>query len=380
MRYLSIILLAGVLLTSCKKSEDPPPTQTPDTPEENVFGIVTDLNGNALANAQIHLIYQVNTAPVSPLDETQLHNAILYTTQVLTTECGGNVPLADGVNIEIFWDADDDHDYSAGDRHPPVCPPPQDNCPFQTVNFDRFTMNGVEIGTGAGTFGTDPTFTSYGANLEPSRFYLVIRCTDGDTLWRSDMIDIPDGLTEYDLHFDCFECEGSPIGETTMGFAYPNPAVDEFHLPMTLRANENVTISTTSISTGGTTTLFQSALTSGDQNLTLDISNLPNGLYVYTMSAGTFTARDTLLKNAPLEDLPGEPALQTTDSDGSFAINVPFGQTLTLREASSNPLGESTPLDSVRVVAVLNGYQPSDTTISLIAAEQHELTLRLRPQ
>lgn len=380
MRYLCLIILAGMLLSSCKKKENPP-TQPPDAQSENVIGTVSDASGAPLANVQMHVIYNVNAAPVSPLDDSQVpFNTIFFTTQTLTTECDGNIPLAEGTNIEIMWDADDDGQYSTGDRLPPVCPTPPDNCPFQSVNFDHFSLNGIELGIGPGTFGTDPTFTSFGEHLDPNRFYLVIRCTDGNVLWRSEMINVPDGLSEFDLQFECLPCEGTPIGETSMGFAYPNPAADEFNLPFILRANESTTIRTTSLSTGGTATLFQNALTQGEQNVLLDISDLPNGLYVYTMSAGSFLGRDTLLKNAPYEMLPSEPALNTTDTDGSFAMDIPFGQTITLRGATSNPLGESAPLDSVRIVAILNGYQPADTTISMIAAEQHELNFRLTPQ
>ena len=382
MRYIMVFLVAGLVLTSCgKKKDSNGPTGPTETPQENVFGVVTDQDGNPLANAQLHAVYQVNGAPVSPLDDIQApFNVIFYTTQMLTTERDGNIPLAEGTNIEIMWDADDDHEYSEGDRLPPLCPTPPDNCPFQSVNFNQFSMNGVELGIGPGTFGTDPTFTSFGEHLDPSRFYLVIRCADGEPLWTSEMVDVPDGLSEFDLQFEFSECVGTPIGQSSMGFAYPNPAIDVFHLPFTLRAGETVSIVSTSLSTGGTRTLFQDGLSSGNQDVTIDISNLANGLYIYAMTAGSFTAHDTLLKNAPVENLPGEPALVTTDSDGSYAMNLPFGQTITLRESSSNPLGESAPLDSVRVVAILNGYQTADTMISLAATEQHELNFRLRPQ
>lgn len=199
MKYsLITILLAALVLVSCKKEDDPPPTGPNETPPENVIGAVVDQGGAPLANVQMHIVYSVYGVPASPLDESQNPTqAVFYTSQTLTTECGGDIPLADGTMIYIMWDADDDGQYSAGDQAPPVCT--AEPCGHQTVNFSQFEMNGVAIGEGAGRFGTDPLFSSYGDHLEPSRYYLEIRCSDNNYLWRSDMIELPDGVSEHDV-------------------------------------------------------------------------------------------------------------------------------------------------------------------------------------
>ncbi len=382
MKPLVVLTLVALLIAfSCKKKDDPPPTGPTETPPENVIGNVTDLSGNPLANVQMHIVYSVNAAPVSPLDDQQNPAiAVFYTEQMLTTECGGDVPLADGTNIIVMWDADDNGVPSVGDHPPTACPNPPD-CPHLSVNFNQFALNGVALELGPGRFGTDPAFSTYGDNLDPPRVYLEIRCTDGDVLWQSQVVTLPDGLSDQPLTMECFPCEGAPAGETSLGFAYPNPAQDDVSIPFTLRANDSVTIAARSLSTNAARTLMQETFEQGAHDRTLDISALPNGLYVYTMTSGIFTGRDTLLKNVNQDnDLLGTPALTTTDGNGDFALNAPFGPTITLRESNSNPLGESAPLDSVRIVALLNGYQPSDTVISLSAAEQHEINLRLQPQ
>lgn len=383
MKQLILLLtLSSLVFLSCKKDEDDEPTGPTETPPENVIGIVTDQSGAPLTNVQMHIVYLLNTSPVSPLDEiANPTQAIFYTEQVLTAGCDSDVPLADGTNILIMWDADDDREYSDGDRQPTVCVNPED-CAFQTVNFNQFALNGVAIGLGAGMFMTDGAFTTVGERLNPSRYYLEIHCTDGNVLWRSEMVDVPDGLSDQPLtEFECFPCVGTPIGETTMGHAFPNPAFDSVTIPFTLRANSDVTISTRSLSTGAVATRFQGAVEQGEQIRTLDISNMPNGLYVYSMATNGFAGHDTLLKNIESTTvLRGEPALATTDGEGKFALNAPFGSTITLREETSNPLGESAPLDSVRIVAILNGYIPTDTTIALSVAEQHSLNLRLLPE
>ncbi len=381
-RLILLLTLASFVFLSCKKEEDDPPTDPVETPPENVIGTVTDQNGAPLANVQMHIVYSVVAVPASPLDEiANPTQAIFFTEQVLTTSCDSDIPLADGTNILVMWDADNDHEYSAGDRQPTVCLNPED-CGFQTVNFNQFALNGVAIGLGPGTFMTDPAFTTVGEHLEPSRFYLEIRCSDGNVLWRSEMVDIPDGLSDQPLDsMHCFPCVGSPVGETTLGFAYPNPAQDEVTIPFTLRATSDVTISTRSLSTGAVATRFQGAVEQGAQTRSLDLSEIPNGLYVYSMNSNGFAGQDTLLKNvSDNNELRGEPALTSTDGEGKFKMNAPFGASIALREASSNPLGESLPLDSVRVVAILNGYLPSDTTIALSAAEQHNLSIRLFPE
>ncbi len=377
---LIVLTLAALAAFSCKKKEDSQPTGPNETPPENVIGTVTDQNGAPLANVQMHVVYSVYGVPASPLDESQNPTqAVFFTSQTLTTECGGDIPLADGTVIYIMWDADDDGQYSAGDQPPPLCT--GDPCEHQTVNFNQFAMNGVAIGEGAGHFGTDPLFSSYGDHLEPSRFYLEIRCSDNDFLWRSDMLDLPDGVSEHDVHFTCGDCVGTPVGETTLGWAYPNPAQNSSTIPLTLRATANVTLSARSLANGALSTLFQGALDQGTHDQLVDISNLPNGLYVYHMQTENFTGQDTLLKIVlDNEELRGTPALATTDETGEFALNAIFGPTITIRENSTNPLGESLPLDSVRVVALLNGYLPADTTISLSSAEQHSLSLRLQSE
>lgn len=377
------ILLCAIL--SCKNEEDAQPTGPGENPTENVIGTVTDLSGTPLANVQMHLVYRVDDISTIPLDDSQNPTlAVFYTEQMLTTECDGDIPLADGTPVYVMWDADNDGQPSAGDRLPTVCANPPDDCGFQTVNYNQFSINGVEMELGPGRFVTDPAFSTYGEHLEPSRFYLEVRCSDGNVLWRSEMVEVPDGLSDQPLtEFACTQCEGAPIGETTMGHIYPNPipSSDDATLPFTLRDHGTVTIQTRSLSTGIVTTHFQDTLAPGAHEQFVDHFSLPNGMYVYTMSASAFFGRDTLLKNiSSAETLRGTSALTTTDGEGNFALNAPFGMTITGRTLSNNPIGESLPLDSVRVVAILNGYLPADTMISLASASQHTLSLRLRPE
>lgn len=379
-----LLAVAAAILISCKSGIDPEPTGPVETPPENVIGTVTDQNGAPLANVQMHLVYLPQASSAGPLDEVQNPTlAIFYTEQMLTTECDGNVPLAEGTNVLVMWDADNDGQPSAGDRQPTVCANP-DDCGYQTVNFNQFPINGVAMELGPGRFLTDPAFSTYGEHLEPSRYYLEVRCTDGNVLWRSEMVDVPDGLSDQPLTaFECSQCEGTPIGETTLGHVYPNPIPDsdDATIPFTLRVGGVVELRTRSLSTGEIELHFRDTLAQGSHEQFLGHSDLPNGLYVYTLGTSDFFGQDTLLKNITLvEILRGTPALTTTDGAGEFAITAPFGMTITGRTLSNNPIGESLPLDSVRVVAILNGFQAADTAISLSAAEQHTLNLRLLPQ
>lgn len=121
----------------------------------------------------------------------------------LTTECEGATPLPDGRIIRIYQDINW-NDPDPIDTQPVVCdnPPECLDGPVGTVNFNEFTMNGVEQGLGAGYLWTSPmTFQSFGA-LPPGlqRYYLRVYEADGTTvLWTSTIFWLTTGYQEVEL-------------------------------------------------------------------------------------------------------------------------------------------------------------------------------------
>lgn len=118
----------------------------------------------------------------------------------LTTTCGGATPLPEGTTIRIFLDTDSDGP-DLTDPQPAICiDPPDCVTPFDAVNFNEFTVNGVFLGIGAGYFGTDPAFSCTSAIPVPGRFYLRIYEPDNTTvLWTSTVFTVIVGL--QDIYF-----------------------------------------------------------------------------------------------------------------------------------------------------------------------------------
>jgi len=130
---------------------------------------------------------------------------------MLTTVCpanGGTTPIPDGRIVKIFWDSNSNGP-DAADPQPTVCndPPNCDLGPAGTVNYSQFTMNGTNIGLGAGYFYTDANFTSVGVLPSPPRYYLRIYDTDGTTvLWTSNVFTLGSGAQDIYLQASDWTC------------------------------------------------------------------------------------------------------------------------------------------------------------------------------
>jgi hypothetical protein len=109
----------------------------------------------------------------------------------LTTVCDGTTPLPDGRIIRIFHDRNPVGP-DPTDLQPVICnnPPDCEDGPVGRVNFNEFTVNGVESGNGAGYFYTARNFASAGGLPTGSPYYyLRIYEPDGVTvLWTSEMM------------------------------------------------------------------------------------------------------------------------------------------------------------------------------------------------
>ena len=124
--------------------------------------------------------------------------------------CGVGEPAPDGTIVEIRWDSNADGP-SWDDPLPPLCndPPLCEDGPAGTVNRNTFTINGEALGIGAGLFVTESAFGSVGMMLNPSRFFLVIRCPFGDLHYLSTVFTLQIGPQEVFLHdydWTCWPC------------------------------------------------------------------------------------------------------------------------------------------------------------------------------
>jgi len=103
----------------------------------------------------------------------------------LTTVCEGGIPLPDGREVKIMWDANNNGP-DISDTPAPLCidPPLCEQGPAGSCNLNTFTFNGQAIFGQAGYFFTDPGFQTIGAIADPPKFFLRIYDLDGTTpLW-----------------------------------------------------------------------------------------------------------------------------------------------------------------------------------------------------
>jgi hypothetical protein len=120
----------------------------------------------------------------------------------LTVNCdgtGGGLP--DGTPVYIYWDSNSN---GVDLADPLACevPPP---C---VVNYCSFFLNGEAQGLGAGYFIWDAQdFCSQGCLPEPASFYLVVRCTDGNWKWVSEVMTVESGPGDFE--FSTWTCMDS---------------------------------------------------------------------------------------------------------------------------------------------------------------------------
>jgi hypothetical protein len=126
------------------------------------------------------------------------------TTQVLTTECNGSVPLADGTVIRLFWD-NDSNGPDGDDPLVTVCTLPP-NClsgPTGSYNYNSFPFNSVQFGLANGQFYTATGFTSVGNTPSPARYYLRI-CIE-NIFYESSIINLFVGPQDVEISsWQCF--------------------------------------------------------------------------------------------------------------------------------------------------------------------------------
>jgi hypothetical protein len=120
------------------------------------------------------------------------------TDQMLTTMCGGVIPIPDGVQVQIMWDRGALGE-SAEDTLAPLCyaPPECLSGPNGTVNRNTFVMNGVAVEFGAGYFFMEVPMISVGTLPNPNRWYLRI-CLP-TCHWVSNTLADPDGYLEWEM-------------------------------------------------------------------------------------------------------------------------------------------------------------------------------------
>ncbi len=128
----------------------------------------------------------------------------------LTTTCGGNIGIPDGTVIKIFQDVDNDGP-DLEDPQPVVCiDPPDCVTPFDAVNFNQFTFNGVYFELGPGYFVTETLLTCSATIPANARYYLRIYEPDGVTvLWTSSVATAVVGYQEVNYTDADWTCGAS---------------------------------------------------------------------------------------------------------------------------------------------------------------------------
>lgn len=374
----SVVVLLAV--TSCKKDEDNPTgPESNNGPMRHITGHVRDAGGNPVANAALHVVYDF-PAPAQAAHPIHTPSIIIFeNTEPLYTECGGNVPLPDGVMVRLFWDRNGNGPDDT-DEPPPLCdlPPLCEDGPFRTVNIIEFPINGVESTMGPGMFSSNPGLVTSGDMLVPNRYYARIYCADGNVLYTSNVIEAPSGLTDAYLTFDCTPCNGAPvIPEWSLTQSYPNPAVDTVTVPFTLRDTSAATLTIRPWAEPVMDTLSWGRHPSGGYSFDTVISAYPNGLYEIRLHAGTFIGQHTLLKNVTDTNvLRATDGLVYSGTDGTFTMDIAAGLILDLRGAQGENSGTAT-LARVKIIAVKTGYAIADTIFDATNSTEHTVELIL---
>jgi hypothetical protein len=385
-RTFMVLVVVSLAVISCTKKKSPtaPHDDNNGIPQgaARIRGAVHDASGAALSNVALHIVYDLSPTAASqviPLGPPSI--ACLYETDsVLTTECGDTVPLPEGVMVKLFWDVDSDGPDST-DPQPTVCNNPPDciDGPPGTVNFNEFPINGVSQFFGPGRFWMDPCFVTSGYSLEPSRFYARIYCSDGNILYESDVITLPSGPSEAQLHFHCTPCSGAPeVPEWNLDQPYPDPATDSVYVHFSMKESAQALV--TLLWPGGnrTDTTFDQNLGSGGRTYSFLLGDRPNGLYTVRMRAAGFQADAQILKNVTDNDvLRSTDAAASSGSDGAFTFDAAAGVTIARR----GPHGEvmsNAPLSQLKVVAIKFGYAIAETTFVAGSGQTVDVSLTLR--
>ena len=370
--------IALVIFVSCKKDEDNP--TGPDNnngPMRHITGTVRDADGNPLANVALHVVYDL---PVQVQAAHPIHTPsiiIFENTEPLYTECGGNVPIPDGVMVRLFWDRNGNGPDDA-DEPPPLCddPPMCEYGPARTVNIIEFPINGVETTMGPGMFTSNPGLATIFDMLIPNRYYARIYCADGNVLYTSNVIEPAGGLTDAYLTFDCTPCSGAPaLPEWSLTQCYPNPAMDSVTIPFGLQTTAEATLSLRLWTEPATDTLYFGHLPSGSHNRKVAVSSYPNGLYEVRLHAGTYIADHFLLKNeTDMNVARATEGLIYTGTDGAFTMDVAAGVVIDLRGAQGENRGTVT-LARMKIAAIKPGYAIADTTFDATGSVEHAVEL-----
>lgn len=377
-----------MLISACRKTDDPPvgPDNGDGIPAgmSRIAGNVTDANGDPLANALLHVVYEFDAPRAdgrhldTPSSTGFLNDARLF------TECGGTTPLPDGVILKIFWDRNG-NGVDAADEPPPLCdnPPDCESGPALTVNFNEFPMNGVDLAGSewAGYFNTDRYFTTVGDVLTPNRYYVRIYCADGNVLYTSQVVDVPPGPSETILTFDCTPCAGAPVVPAwTLEQPYPNPARDSVTVRYGLERAANASLSLWTSAGLQLATWLNEFHGAGAGGIRRGLDELPNGLYEVRMAADAYTNRRLFLRNeTDYNRLRGAVPAAGSAATGEFSFLTAAGVSIDRRGSQGEQLG-AVMLERITVAALKVGYQIADTTFTVGSEQQYTLNLILRPQ
>jgi hypothetical protein len=384
LKLLSLCALAVLLSSSCKEKDETNPTGGNGVTAGlvRIHGIVADTAGVPLSDATFRVIYPI-TQGRAEADPQVPSAANFYTEQVLTTQCGGSIPLSDGTMVKIFWDANSNGPDDV-DTQPPLCPGAPDCEPSSPgyVSINEIPINGASPEVGVpGTFYSMITFNTTGDVFDPSRFYGRIYCADGGVMYTSQVMLVPAGPSEQRMTFTCdTTCGGVPeIPQWALGQAYPNPALASASILYSLRDATTAVLTATLAGSNRMDTLVNLALPAGTRTASLSFAGRSNGLYRYALAAGGYSNHAAVLYNlTSLSLLQNQPALATSDNGGAYTFDCAASDVLSLRDASNHATGVAT-LDHVRVIVTRSGYQDKDTTLAITSGQNLELNLRLRP-
>jgi hypothetical protein len=151
------------------------------------------------------MMYSLNNAPGE------------YGGTLLTTTCGGTVPIPDGEGMVYIYQDANDNGPSADDSLVTLCYHPENACeggPSGTFSFNSFPMNGEAMIGQAGYFVSPDYLSSYGQMPPtPWRFYVKVVYTVGNTpvtTWISD-VKTAQFLTTGDWFFTQWTCVPVPV-------------------------------------------------------------------------------------------------------------------------------------------------------------------------
>jgi hypothetical protein len=309
-----------------------------------VQGTIKDANGVGISGAELHFIYEIDSSSVSVINSPPQQRTPSFALDGAVLEFWDVVPSDRAV--WVLWDTASEI-----------------NCEY----FKILRNNELR--------GTYPAWGDSSGHI----YSYLDDCRNGVTYTYA--LESVDNDGAHQLLFSDTVTPRAEYG-TRLNQNYPNPVQDSTSI--LVHATDTVFVALKVYRTDETeiATLLNGAIPAGDCIVCFNAESLTNGFYEYRLEAGNiYSDQRILLKNTEdVEALRLVPGITSTTNNGQFEFNLSAGDSVAVTYDMYYPYSLTKPLQRAKIVALAEGYEPADTTISLSRGMHHILTFVLAMQ